>query len=937
LLFATEKREDAQAPETAIARDLLQEIADLRLEAAPTKSCLQYSQALRTLNPPFTLSSAWSPHHSDPVGYCDIATEAEIETFADLREVQRHVVAVEAEETLESWELRVRNRLFGAERGVRAVVMPITVLQCCLKLVNCTCPQAVFAYIDLSQPAKCRATAFYADIRGLGVLAALRQTDPVDLKQPKAAEEEKFDRKLILINCEIANSPLLPALKRRLESLTFTSQPLRLESPLYRPSLKLAADLLELLHCPFLLKCRLNPSTGSSEALEIPKKEEIKDLFASLKLPFASFSDSSDEASLITTIYGPFEGVRVLILSKEVMREVCEDVLRLRDYQPDSLVSDVHLDQPHLTQTARNSTEFSRIKMLRSIDEFKSVISEEPDEDMRAAVRENILEWTEEEGKVEESGEVGLGSREIEVKAAVLVQEVPPKPILEDSPANLVQAIPSNPPILEVPPVPLPEPQVKLEETPLPEPRPAQEQHADSVQTAKEVIAGILTDFVPSEAEKRPESPWEVEKSYDFETIEEALVPEMREVTAVLPILETAELPKEPILPLLHADSHPIPSELPPSQSFSDIPPSPSPYLTPVKADLEPLPSLPAPADFLVISEVLEPPTEPLLSSIPCLDGRKKLLYDLNMKLNRDLVETLIGEMGLCSGDRTKSPAEEAISQAMGELDWVRGRFLDLSGCLARTSKGLSGVSAEQREDIGELTRELGEIQAKEREMQGKLARNVREMIEKGRFLRQSLEERQKVALELSARIKSLREPVQKPPKVEIKEVSISETGSLKAQIFLRSFHSYQVQAHLYGANGYSQKFPLSLTQGNNSYEFGIYHNYQLGYLGLIIENLNSEPLGPYYNFCNDLEKGEDLPFEETFVARNSAGIYAFERELTAQGRQTLRTLAVAWRHPKIELLEHFLSTVRSRQGEGLSQVCWSLRSSGLLFAGLGL
>jgi len=248
----------------------------------------------------------------------------------------------------------------------------------------------------------------------------------------------------------------------------------------------------------------------------------------------------------------------------------------------------------------------------------------------------------------------------------------------------------------------------------------------------------------------------------------------------------------------------------------------------------------------------------------------------------------------------------------------------------------LSEVSAEQREDIGELTRELGEIQAKEREMQGKLARNVREMIEKGRFLRQSLEERQKVALELSARIESLREPVQKPPKVVIKEVSISETGSLKAQIFLRSFHSYQVQAHLYGTNGYSQKFPLSLTQGNNSYEFGIYHNYQLGYLGLVIENLNSEPLGQYKNFYNDLEKGEDLPFEETFVARNSAGIHAFERELTAEGRQTLRTLAVAWRHPKAELLEHFLSTVRSRQGEGLSQVCWSLRNSGLLFAGLG-
>lgn len=911
LLFAVDEWGDSHRSEAAIVKSLLREVAAVRLESAPTHSCLQFSSTLST---PLTISSAWSPHHSDVPTYRDLATEPAIQTvLQDLPDTQRHVVTIEEVEELETWEQRVRSRLLG-EKGVKAVVLPTTVLQCCLKLLNCCYPRAVFACIDLSQPANCLVATSYADIATLRVLAALQRTNPAHLHEEKQAEEAKYDRKLTLISYKIADSALLSALRTRLGGLTLNSQPVRLESSLFRPCLGLSASFLDQLQCPFLLSPAFNPRPESPEALEIPEQEEITAFLASLNPAFDTSrdipSDSDYESRVKAAVFAPFQGVRVLVLSETVIQEVCERVLRLRDYQPDCLVCDVNLDQPERTQCARNSTDFGRINLLRAFDEFKSAASEELDEDMKAAAREGEMEGVERRDTGLEVKEKTAFLPEIPLVATILAQTALPEQAKDK---ETVQERPPIPPICEETGSSLAE-EVKLE---------GKEPDLEPVAA----LEAKRSEEVKIEEVPAPQCPVEAERP---------VVPglEMQE-SAALPVQQ----PPVAALPASQADFHPIPCEFPPSQSFSGTPMSPNPYFELEKTDIEPFPPLPVPfsaSDGLLVSQVLETPTDSLVSaSNPCLNDRKRLLSELNTRLNRDLVETLVGEMGLCGRIEGKSPAEEAISQAMEELDWVKERFSGLSSRLAQTSQDLRETCAGQREDIGKLTQELGAIQAKEREMQGKLAKQAREMLEKGRLLRQSLEERQKHALELNLQITSLQEPIPKPAKVVISEVSISETGSLKAQIFLRSFHSCTVQAHLYNYFNYSQKFPLALTPGHSSYELGIYHHYPLGPMGLLIENSSSKPLGDYYNFTNDLEKGPDIPFEETFVAQNCGNIREIEEGLSEQGRQTLRTLAVAWKYPKLELLEHFLATVRSRQSEGLAQVCWSLRNSGLLFAGL--
>jgi hypothetical protein len=351
-----------------------------------------------------------------------------------------------------------------------------------------------------------------------------------------------------------------------------------------------------------------------------------------------------------------------------------------------------------------------------------------------------------------------------------------------------------------------------------------------------------------------------------------------------------------------------------------------------------------APQGSLLISQALDTPAEPLMSSsntpldsseIP-LEDRKTLLSKLNMRLNHELSETLLGELGPCSRDEEKSPAEEIIAKALEELDWVRKRFMGLSRCLGQASLNLTEIGVEQRENIEQLARELGEVQEKERETQGKLSANVLKMIEKGKSIREEIEARRKASADIQAQIDQLQTPIIKPPKVVICDISISKTGSLKAQVFLRSFHSCPAVAHIYNYTGHSCRINVVLTPGNNPCELGPYHVHPREYLGLIFEKEDSTPLGEYWNFLNELSIEEQGNFEDTLVARNFPQVAEIERKLSSQGKEILRTLAVAWKNPTIELVDHFLATIRSREEEGLMAVCWRLRNTGLLFAGLG-
>ena len=893
-------------------------IGEITIETATTRNCIQFSKSLLPQSQ-FVVSNVWDPHYSDTISRMDVASEEDLQRAVEgVKGSQVHIVRRSDLETVQDWEDGVSDRFRMDCGGVRILVVPPSTFHLCLRLANSPSPTASFAFLDFASPSN---TVTGPSLVDLPCIPQFPIPPPF------------ISRNLLLINSQVFLDDNFQVIKDRIEGLSFKSLPIRIESSIHRQSIELSHSLQSSFHCDIYLNPALNPSPDSEFALDIPDESELTEFINSLTVPITKLPDfSAYENKLKSTVFMQFSGYRILVVSEDVLREICENVLRIGKLEEESLIVDVNLDFPERTKIVRNSEDFGSFNLLQSLDKMSNSgeIDEEEKktaemslEDLKAEekvlkkeAKSDLLPLTHQISDAISESKPGIHKNSLNFDERTLKLSIKS---LSDSLTNeLFESVLGS---LYG--------DMGLEKVNSVVVREEEEEKAEEIEgnSGKWESDTVSSKELGKEIGKfrmnwdKSESEMSQKQASDTEISEK--MPEKTEIIVEMPILE-GNIEKETVM-----EEEKTVSRVEMVEKQVDFPE--------IQVNCESIGS---------ISQLsLEIPTySPVLAEIPCetrsdpSTDHQKRLSSLNSLLNRRISDTIIEKISLCSKLPVESDLEMTILKSIMEENMIEKRVNELEECIERIKGNVRDRRREVKEEVGKLSEELMEIQEKEREMQRKLSEKVREIVLKAGKLREKIEERGRMSQELYREIEVLRVPIEKPQKVVIHGVRVTESGSLQADVVLRSFHSYPVFAHIYNAKNYSKRIPLTLAAGmNTSLGLGRYFEHPIEELGLVFEKVDQKMISNIAGFKNNYIRTDIVPdhFQDTYLAKNTPDLAGVMAELSEQKQQILSEIARAWVHPKLEQVAVVLRVISQPESRELQTVCSRLRSEGLLFAGL--